>query len=350
MANKNISILSSSLFLLLILLTLFCSNFILAQSILPSRSLKISNSVAEATNVNYTVGFNVSNQAEIIGSVKITFCENSPLIDDYCEPINGFSAQNSWLSGQSGPNDFSLLISSTANSIVLSRPSSAIGSQPISLIMSGVVNPSNKGTYFGRIQTFSSQDASGANINSGGVTFAITSPIALSTVVPPYLYLCVGILVPGLECKSSVGNFIDMGELSSSKTSTGTSQFIVATNAGSGFNVAIRGSPPSAGSNVINALSERQYPQLGVSQFGINLRQNTTPNVGDDPVGAGSGVISQDYNYVNQFKFNSGDYIVYSNTSTLDRKFTVSYMINVARNQRPGTYSATYLYIATAML
>ena len=346
MVSKIIRVMLTSLAILLV----YINNIATAQSILPLRSLTIDNSTAGATNVKYSIGFSSPNQAELIGSVKITFCENSTFIDTPCDLIDGFSVQNSLLSSQSGPNDFSILPSPSVNSVIFSRTSSPIGSVPLVLNLSGVNNPSNKGTFFGRIQTFSSQDASGTTISSGGVTFAITSAVSLNTVVPPYLYLCVGISVPGIECKGSVGNFIDMGELSRNITSTGTSQFIVATNAKSGFNVAVRGSPPSAGSNVISALTERQYSQLGVSQFGINLRQNSVPNVGSDPIGAGSGVISQDYDNTNQFKFKSGDYIVYSNSSSLGRKFTVSYIINVSPNQRPGTYSATYLYTAVAML
>ena len=350
MANKSISILSFCVTLSVLVSIFFCSFTIFGQTILPSRSLKIDNSSAGATNVQYSMGFDVSDQSEIIGSVKVTFCANSPFINTFCEPINGFDIQNAILSSQSGPNDFGVYSNPTVNSVIFSRPVTAIGAQSIGLTMSGVTNPLNKGTYFGRIQTFSSQDASGATLNSGGVTFAIVSSVALNTVVPPYLYLCVGIVVSGLECNNSVGNFIDMGELSSNKTSTGTSQFIVATNAGSGFNVAVKGSAPASGSNTINALQDKRFSQFGLSQFGINLRKNNVPSIGEEPVGAGSGVINQDYGSVNEYKFNSGDYIVYSNDATLDRKFTVSYIVNVPRNQRPGVYSATYLYTALAML
>lgn len=350
MAKKSISILAFCLTFVLLIVVIFSSLSAYGQSILPSRSLKINNSMADATNVQYNIGFGISDQSEVVGSVKVTFCANSPLIDDYCESINGFSLQDSTLSSQSGPGDFAIYPGSLNNYVIFSRPNNAINSQSVELTLSGVKNPSSKGTYFGRIQTFSSQDATGPTLNSGGVTFAIVSPLALNTVVPPYLYLCVGIVLSGLDCNNSQGNFIDLGEMSSNKTSTGTSQFIVATNAGSGFNVAVRGFAPSAGSNTISALQDRRFSQIGFSQFGINLRNNTIPDVGDDPIGAGSGVISDDYNYINQYKFNSGDYIVYSNNASLDKKFTVSYIINVPRNQRPGVYSATYLYTATAML
>ena len=350
MAKKSISILAFCLTFVLLISVSFSSLSVYGQSILPSRSLKINNSMADATNVQYNIGFGISDQSEVVGSVKVTFCANSPLIDDYCESINGFSIQDSTLSSQLGPGDFAIYPGSLNNYVIFSRPNNAINSQSVELTLSGVKNPSSKGTYYGRIQTFSLQDATGPTLNSGGVTFAIADPLALNTVVPPYLYLCVGIVVSGLDCINSQGNFIDLGEISSNKTSTGTSQFIVATNAGSGFNVAVRGFAPSAGSNTISALQDRQFSQIGFSQFGINLRNNTIPDVGDDPIGAGSGVISDDYNYINQYKFNSGDYIVYSNNASLNKKFTVSYIINVPRNQRPGVYSATYLYTATAML
>ncbi len=165
---------------------------------------------------------------------------------------------------------------------------------------------------------------------------------------PPYLSLCVAITLPGYLCTGAIGNFIDFGELSTTETRTGTSQFLVATNAGAGFVVYITGLPPTSGNNVIPGMNTRAGSQTGTSQFGLNLRDNSNPDVGTDPVGSGSGVVAADYNVPNEFKFVSGQTLVSSNTTTADRKFTSSYIINVSSNQRPGVYNTTLLYIALA--
>ena len=108
MVNKSIRILAFCLTIVIFISVIFGSLRAFGQNILPSRSLKIDNSMAGAANVQYNIGFEVSDPSEVVGSVKVTFCANSPLIADYCEPINGFSLQDSTLSSQSGPNDFDI--------------------------------------------------------------------------------------------------------------------------------------------------------------------------------------------------------------------------------------------------
>lgn len=340
----NISFFALALMVLMITL----SPFVSAQNILPSRSLKISNSLAGSTNVNYIVSFSAHDPLADVGSLRLRFCENSPIVVLPCDQISGFNIQNVTIANQAGPGDFSVYFNNNSNEIIFNRPSSPLGNTPVSITLSGVSNPANKGTYYGRLELFNSQDATGYSISSGGVVFSITEPVAINTEVPPFLYLCVGVIVPGFECLGAVDSFVDLGELSSNRTSAGSSQFIVATNAGSGFNVAVSGLPPTSGNNVINPLLNRQFSRVGVSQFGINLKDNNIPDVGSEPAGVGSGIISEDYSIANQFKFNSGDYIVYSNSPTLDKKYTVSYIVNVSQDQRPGIYSGTYLYTAVA--
>lgn len=322
--------------------------FVSAQSSLPVRSLKISDPNPGQTNVNYTIGFSVAGAGYTLGSFTLLFCDNTPLIGQPCTPPTGFDASAATIATQSGITDFAIAPGATANSLLFTRTPSFVAPVDVRIELTGVTNPASVGTYFGRIQTFTSDDGTGASVNEGGVTFAINRPIDVETYVPPYLYLCVAVTLPGYLCQNATGNFIDVGELSSSQTKAGTSQFIVATNAGAGFVVYLNGNPPTSGNNVIPGLSTRSSSQTGVSQFGINLRDNSVPDVGQDPVGVGSGVIATDYNIPNQYKFSSGQVIVSSNTTTADKKFTTSYIINVKKNQKPGVYNTTLLYVALA--
>jgi hypothetical protein len=163
----------------------------------------------------------------------------------------------------------------------------------------------------------------GVPVEDGGLAFAITNSLGINTEVPPYLYLCVGSEIIGYTCDASTGTFVNLGEFTPNNPRTGTSQFLVATNAGSGFFVTVNGTTPTSGNNVIPPMSSQAPSSPGQSQFGMNLRANSNPGIGSDPVGAGTGVISAVYNTPNLFRFNSGDVVVSSPTTSTDRKFTV---------------------------
>jgi hypothetical protein len=321
---------------------------VVAQVSPPNRSLKISDPRAGQANVRYTIGFGVSNPGYVLGSFTLLFCDNSPLIGQPCTAPTGLDVSSAVLTSQTGVTGFSIVPGATANSLVFTRTAAFVSTTYITIEISGITNPSAVGTYFGRIQTYSSEDATGVSVNEGGVTFSINVPIDVQTVVPPYLYMCVGVTIPGYLCTGAINSFIDLGELSTRQARTATSEFIVATNAGDGFVVYVTGTPPTSGNNVIPAMSSRQPSRPGTSQFGINLRDNSNPDVGVEPLGIGSGVIRPDYDVTNQFKYANGDNIVFSNTTTADKKFTVSYVINVDENQRPGIYNTTLLYTALA--
>lgn len=318
-------------------------------SSLPTRRLQISDPRPGQTGVNYTVGFRVGGAGYTLGSFSLLFCDNTPLIGQPCTPPVGFDVSTATIAAQTGVGDFSIAPGATANSVLFTRPPTMVpGGTTITVELSGVTNPAAEGTYFGRIQTYTATDGTGIAVNEGGVTFAIEQPIDISTYVPPYLFLCVAITLPGYLCDNASGNFIDFGELSANQTRTGTSQFLVATNAGAGFVVYINGSPPTSGNNVIPGMTARGPSQRGVSQFGINIRDNANPDVGTDPVGVGSGVVAADYNVPNEFRFLPEQIVVSSNTTTADKKFTTSYIVNVTSNQKPGIYNTTLLYVAMA--
>lgn len=347
---QKIKITSSALLALLgvLLVSVALTSQVFAQSALPNRSLKISDPRPSQTNVNYTVGYSITGVGYTLGSFTLLFCSNTPLIGQPCTAPAGLDVSGATIATQTGVTDFSIAPGATANSLLFTRTSAFVSATDIAIELAGITNPSAVGTYFGRIQTYVAEDGTGSAVTEGGVTFAINNPVNISTEVPPYLSLCVAITLPGYLCAGADGNFIDFGELSANETKTGTSQFLVATNAGSGFVVYITGLPPTSGNNVIPGMSTRAASQVGISQFGLNLRDNSNPDVGADPAGVGSGVVTADYNVPNQFKFLSGQVIVSSNTTTADKKFTSSYIINVNNNQRPGVYNTTLLYIALA--
>jgi hypothetical protein len=88
---------------------------------------------------------------------------------------------------------------------------------------------------------------------------------------------------------------------------------------------------------------------MNSKQFGINLMGNTTPSVGSDVNGSGSGVPSTGYDTQNQFKFNTaGDLIASATSPTNDNVFTTSYIANIDSVTAAGVYTSVITYVVTA--
>jgi hypothetical protein len=313
---------------------------------LPLRSLELSTSYPSMTAVQYLLTFSTK-VGYTIGSVKIEFCSNSPLVSLPCTPPVGMNATAAVIQSESGQVSFSIDgAQRAANSQVLVNATPFTSAGQISVMLAGIRNPDNLGTYYGRIQTFSSNDGTGTPIDWAGVTFNITQPLSISLEVPPYLYFCVAQTIQGYDCNTATSSFLDFGELSTKSTKNVTSQFVVATNGQYGVNINVSGTTLTSGNNTIPPLAGPTGSLVGTSQFGINVVSNS--GFGSDPVGTGLANAMPGYNISNLFKFNSGDNIAFSSNTTAEKKFTVSYIANISKNQRPGVYSTTLIYTALA--
>lgn len=125
---------------------------------------------------------------------------------------------------------------------------------------------------------------------------------------------------------------INMGEFSPSEPSIGSTTFSVRTYLSSGYVVYSVGPPPTTtGGASIDAMSAGGVSTPGTEQFGINLVNNSSPDVGADPVQQpfGVGSVTSDYSTPNNFRYNSGDIIAQSNSSSGVTTYTISYLINV---------------------
>jgi hypothetical protein len=98
----------------------------------------------------------------------------------------------------------------------------------------------------------------------------------------------------------------------------------------------------------------------GVSQFGLNLKANTTatsnPAVGTEVAPASNGTNYRGqavtgYATADTFKFNSTDSVANSASGGAGGSdaqiFTASYIVNVPGSQPAGTYTTTLTYICT---
>lgn len=316
------------------------------DQVLPQRSLQLNSALPGAVTT-YTLSFTIATPATL-GSISLTFCSNDPLMTDPCTIPTGLDVSNAVLSAQSGETGFSIGSGTTANQLILTRTPSASSAQPVSYTLDNVTNPSSIGSYYARLQTYSTSDASGSETDHGGLAFAITNAIAISAKVPPYLLFCGGVSIPTYDCATATGNFINYGNLSSGTTASGQTQLLIATNAENGYTINYGGTTMTSGNNVIAPLSTADVSRPGVSQFGINLVQNQDPAVGEDPQGPGAGTLSAAYAQPNLFLFSPND-VIASSTTTSDYKiYTVSYVTNISKAQAPGVYDSTVTYVALA--
>jgi hypothetical protein len=253
------------------------------------------------------------------------------------------------LDNQSGNTGFSVdAINTTANRVVLTRPASVAAAVASQYDLSNITNSSVSGqSIYVRITTYASLDATGAFTDNGAVAYAMNSPLSIGAAVPPFLQLCVGVTVAS-NCSSASGDRINLGNLSTNIARAGTSQFAGGTNSASGYTIFVQGTTMTSGNNTIKALNVQTPSFPGNNQFGINLRDNSVPNIGSNPSGSGSAAPMANYNTPNLYKYLNGEAIARSTLPSDYNRMTVSYMINIDDSQAPGVYASTFTYLATA--
>ena len=160
---------------------------------------------------------------------------------------------------------------------------------------------------------------------------------------------------PTLSIAITNGNATFNSEFSATSTATATAQFSVEDYTSYGYVVQIVGNTPSNGSHSIPAMSNGSGGSTtsspGTEQFGINLVQNTTPNVGSAPnygqFGAATAKPEPNYDTANSFYYSNGDSIASSPKSSGQIIYTISYMVNVGQLTPGGQYSSNQSIICT---
>lgn len=313
---------------------------------LTQRRLELGTS-APGANTTHTFSFTITTSSSI-GSLEFEYCSNDPFVGTPCTAPNGLDVSGAIVGSQLGETSFSVHPSTTVNRIVLGRTASVAVPGQVEYVFTNVINTSDPATTtYVRIATFTSEDGSGARTDIGALAFSTSGSLGVSAFVPPYLRFCVGITV-STDCLSFTGSYVNLGTLSPSEANTATSQMGAYTNDETGYVITALGTTMTSGNNSIPALTTETASQPGTAQFGINLRANTSPVVGSEPQGAGTGVPVAGYGTINQFKYVSGDTLASSPLPTEPNVFTVSYLVNVTENQSPGVYSTTLTYVGTA--
>lgn len=147
---------------------------------------------------------------------------------------------------------------------------------------------------------------------------------------------------------------LDVGVLTSTTTKTANATFSVKTYLASGYTVKQTSPGPTNGSYTLAGMSAAGVSAPGTEQFGINLRANTSPvTFGANPyqnpdVTFSHGQVAAGYNTPNQYKYVQNDTIAYSDESSGQTDYTISYIFNVSNLTAGGTYTLRHVLVATS--
>jgi hypothetical protein len=159
---------------------------------------------------------------------------------------------------------------------------------------------------------------------------------------------------PYIEFVVTASN-IDLGYLDTNAVSTANGIFYVRAWQADGYVVRTMSDPPANTSNssqTITPLASPTASSPGTEQFGINLVNNSNPDIGTDPVQSPDGTfsfgtVSTGYGTVNSFKYVKGDPIAESAESTSATVYTISYIFNINDNTEAGEYVFRHILVAT---
>lgn len=140
---------------------------------------------------------------------------------------------------------------------------------------------------------------------------------------------------------------ISFGALSTSATATGTSTFSVINYTSYGYVVQTIGAPPSTGNYVLAGMNPAGPSQVGVEQYGINLRANTSPSTFGADANGGFGIAAVNYNTPNNFRYVAGEVIASAPKSSGQTDYTISYIVNASTTTAGGSYSGRQELVCT---
>ena len=138
-----------------------------------------------------------------------------------------------------------------------------------------------------------------------------------------------------------------LGDLTTERTATKTMVVRVRNYLSGGYVMQVVGDPPVYRNHTLATPSEPSASEKGTEQFGLNVAANTDPNIGANPVQVPStetsfGKASDSYKTPNLFKYESGDVVARSDSSSGRTDYTVSMIVNISNNTPAGHYSGDY--------
>jgi hypothetical protein len=266
-----------------------------------------------------------------------------------CTTPTGWTNAGATLGSATGIGSGFAIDLTTAGSLrIINNANVTTVTNPVTIVFNTVTNPNTTNeAFYVRITTFSGDNYTSA-VDTGAVAASTAQQISLTGTMPESLTFCVGTSITGTNCGTISGNTVDFGIFSPSTPSSGTSVMAASSNATSGYSITVGGNTLQSGANSITALAAQTASSPGTSQFGLNLVDNATPNVGANRTGDANANPSGNYDDADLFRYVSGDSVASSAQPTDPTAFTVAYLVNVAFKQPAGVYTTTLTYICTA--
>lgn len=312
--------------------------------------------------VNHLFNFTVPGGS--VGSMQFQYCTTA---SGTCTMPTGLVTTAATLNSQTGATGFTLNNTTNGAPYITRTAATISANTAVSYQLNTVTNPTaTNSTFYVRITTFTSTNATTGAIDTGTVAASTATQIVLSGTMPESLIFCAGGTISTTggvpDCTTATSGAIQFNQLfSPTDTATATSQMAASTNATNGYSITVAGPTLTSGGNTIPAMTTAGTGTRGSGQFGMNLKLNTTatstPVVGTEVAPAANGTslrgqAAAGYNTVDTFKFNSGDSVANSANGgagpTNAQIYTASYIANVPGSQTAGTYTTTLTYVCTA--
>lgn len=203
------------------------------------------------------------------------------------------------------------------------------------------------------ILTYDSTNSINPSVNASPYTIAISGAFGDTGNISVAILTDDQVAVSGTVAESMTftlgATSVALGTLSSSAVTSGSHTVTLATNAASGMTLSYSGTTLTSGSNTITAMSTAAASSIGVEQFGINAKLNTTPAVGAECSGtAPIAAAATGYATVNNYKFVTGDTVISSAGGINSTSCAISYIANILGSTEAGSYTTTLTYNATA--
>jgi hypothetical protein len=143
---------------------------------------------------------------------------------------------------------------------------------------------------------------------------------------------------------------VALGVITASTTGKGSHTAQVATNATGGFLLTYNGATLTAPQGTIVAYGAQASSVAGTEGFGINMKDNATPDIGAEVTQNKGSCSAPATNYATADKFSyvaSTTTPLTAQTTPADCTYTVSYVANISTVTPAGSYSTPITYIAS---
>lgn len=240
--------------------------------------------------------------------------------------------------------------SGTQNRVfTLTAPTDGIGTAAIAasdklIISYDNTNAANATTANNYVVTIA---VAGSTTENGSFAIPIITndQVVVSTTIDPYITF--NLTTNSVTLTKSGGGNPDSSHTGYNQGAANTLEAY--TNAASGYGITYYGDTLKYNGNSIAAMATKTTSTTNTEQFGINLKQNTTPSTGANKSGSGSGTAASDYDTADQFRYivNTTTPLASAGVATLSNIFTVTYIVNVGQTTPAGAYSTTITYICT---